>query len=203
MEPVPVTRRVRRTVRLAVALVIGQALLCALIGWLTLGHDRSEPQRPGSPVDQLAAPPLVPAPPATVARSAAVVSKQSRRPSSAVADRPRATAVGTAAPRPTAATPTPTPTTNSAAAPTRSPVPIGSPPADPAPPPMVPPLPPTPSASASSKVPPQGDAELPEVQEPVEAGARCRPLYAFGRTEEGNLVRCLRKGPYRPRWKIV
>ena len=185
--------------RLAVALVIGQALLCALIGWLTLGHDRSEPQRPGSPVDQLAAPPLVPVPPATVTRSAAVVGKQSRRPSSAAADRPRATAVRTAAPRPT---------TTTAAAPTRSPVPIGSPPADPAPPPMVPPMPPAaPSPSASSKVPtpdaPQGDVELPEVQEPVQVGARCRPLGAFGRTEEGELVRCLRQWPHRPRWKIV
>jgi hypothetical protein len=59
VEPVPVTLRVRRTVRMAVALVVGQALLCALIGWLTLGRSRSEPAHPpgSAVVDAMAAPP--------------------------------------------------------------------------------------------------------------------------------------------------
>ena len=193
MEPVPVTRRVRRTVRVAVALVIGQALLYALIGWLTLGHSRSEPHRPAAPVDQLAAPPLVPAPTATVTRSAIAASKQPRRPSSATPGRLRATTAPAAPARRTTA-------------PTKPPVPISVPPADAVPPPV--PIAPSPPASPAPALPgptseaprtplPSGTSGPPsdidpvggEIQQPVVVGVWCRPQGAFVRTAEGELVR--------------
>jgi len=63
VESVPATRTVRRTVRVAVALVVGQALLYALIGYLTLG-------RSSGSGDRLADPPLA-LPPATTSIPAA------------------------------------------------------------------------------------------------------------------------------------
>jgi hypothetical protein len=66
VEAVPATSGVRRTVRLAAALVVGQVLLVAIVGWVTLTRagDRTAPTARG--VDQLAAPPgpMAPAPPA-------------------------------------------------------------------------------------------------------------------------------------------
>ena len=55
---------VRRTVRVAVALVIGQALLCGIIGFVTFDSDEPAP-RPGAPAPLLAGPPI-PAPSAGV-----------------------------------------------------------------------------------------------------------------------------------------
>ncbi|GAB2573305.1 hypothetical protein Aab01nite_19790 [Paractinoplanes abujensis] len=196
MEPVPVTRRVRRTVRMAVALVVGQAMLCALIGWLTLGRHRPEPARPpGAPVvDQLAIPPLTTtaasAPPPS--RSAISATRQSRQPSVVSSARPAPVRSTSAAPAPPAA----------------SPEPILAPPDDPA---MVPPVPPVPSPStpktpllpsspASSPVP---SASPGVVQDPVRVGDECHPVGSYGRTAEGDLVRCVRDWRHGPRWKIV
>lgn len=64
METVTATGRVQRTVRVAVALVVGHALLGALIGWITLGTAPSSAPRAGSQaVDGLGTPPPRGAPP--------------------------------------------------------------------------------------------------------------------------------------------
>jgi hypothetical protein len=64
-EPVARTS-VRRTVRMAVALVAGQAVLCAVIGWVTFGA--GHPHRPSAAptVEPLAVKPLVIPPPVIV-----------------------------------------------------------------------------------------------------------------------------------------
>ena len=58
-EPVAHAASPRRTVRVAVALVAGQAALCAVIGWVTFGA--AEPGTPADTrqVDPLAGPPVV------------------------------------------------------------------------------------------------------------------------------------------------
>ena len=199
MEPVPVTHKVRRTVRMAVALVVGQAMLCALIGWLTLGRSRPDnPAPPGSAVvDQLAVPPLAgpaPAPSPSLSRSPAISSTRERRPASTPNRAPRG---------PSTTTPVP-------------PEPISLPPEEPA---IVPPVPPpatitTPSPSVAagptvSTVPspvttPSPPAKVPDdVQQPVRVGDECRPEGASGRTADGELVKCVRDGRHRARWKIV
>ena len=168
--------------RLAVALVVGQALLCAVIGWMTLGSPRSEPARPSGTavVDAMGAPPSPPSPPPAVhtSRVLAAPATQARKATSAPAPhRPTSTrATRTASPSPTP-----------------SPVPIGAPPDDPA---MAPPEPSPPSSPSS---PSPSD----EVQEPVREGDECRPAGARGRTAEGEDVRCVREWPRRLRWRIV
>lgn len=186
------TGRVRRTVRMAVALVVGQAMLCALIGWLTLGRHRAEPTRPpgSSVVDQLAIPALTSAaPPSRGTISATALS----RPTSAAPRRaaPARTTVTADVPPP-------------AVPPAGDPQPINAPPDDPVAPPMPPPPSPsrtqTPAPSAATPSP----TTSPEVvQEPVRVGDECRPLGAYGRTAEGDPVRCLRDWRHGPRWKIV
>ncbi|MBM2617458.1 hypothetical protein JIG36_18030 [Actinoplanes sp. LDG1-06] len=197
MEPVPVTRRVRRTVRMAVALVVGQAMLCALIGWLTLGRHRSEPSRPpgSAVVDQLAAPPLTGPVPAA-SRSAISSTAQTRKPAPARPSPRRSTA--DAVPRPVVPEPD-------------RPEPISAPPEDPpvVPTPPTPPTPPAPSPPRTS--PPDQLTPSPQttpspsgaVQEPVRVGDECDPVGSFGRTAEGELVRCVRDWRHGPRWKIV
>ncbi|WP_250027394.1 hypothetical protein [Paractinoplanes maris] len=200
MEPVPVTRKVRRIVRMAVALVVGQAMLCAVIGWLTLGPGRSEPTRaPGSAVvDQLAAPPLI-APAAPTSRAATTPAA-----STAQARKPVPATTRTAPRRPPAATTTaasrsPDPTTPPSTTPAQpDPVAIVIPP-----PPPVPPAPstePSPITTTATPVPSTSSAP---VQQPVRVGDECRPAGAYGRTLKGELVRCLREWGQRPRWKIV
>ncbi|MGK5678888.1 hypothetical protein [Actinoplanes sp. URMC 104] len=224
MEPVPVTRRVRRTVRMAVALVVGQAMLCALIGWLTFGRSRSEPAGPpgSSVVDQLAAPPVVPSVPPAV-HGTAVPTGQARELVSPASRR---------AVRKGARTPVPAPATS----PVSLPEPISAPPGDepgtvaPAPPPAtttsapapVPPAPATtdpatadPTSPAATSAPattpattapaatPAPSRPVERVQEPVRIGDECRPLGAYGRTASGQLVRCERDRRHEPRWKIV
>ncbi|MCO8272058.1 hypothetical protein M1L60_15800 [Actinoplanes sp. TRM 88003] len=195
MEPVPVTRTVRRTVRMAVALVVGQAVLCALIGWLTLGQSRSEPARsPGAAVDQLAAPP--PADPATPsARTVIAPTTQAREPVPATSrPAPRKKKRSPAAPERPATTTAPT---------TRAPQPISVPPDPPALVPPAPPPSPPPSPSPSSALPSSPSPSAGLVRDPVRVGDECRPTGAYGRTAEGVLVRCVREWRHPPRWKIV
>ena len=71
MEPVPGTRTVRRTVRVAVALLLGQAVLVAVIGWVTYRYSPAHRHRGAAVVDQMAGAPRVLPPPAV--RSSAVV----------------------------------------------------------------------------------------------------------------------------------
>ncbi|MET0423398.1 MAG: hypothetical protein ABW046_05965 [Actinoplanes sp.] len=195
MEPVTVTSSVRRTVRMAVALVIGQALLCALIGWLTLGSSQDQTRRPASPpVDQLAAPP----PPALLEPTATISTapRQIRpvrpiRPasSSPVARLDRTTRPTTPAPRPSSKRP-----------PSRPPLPSTNPtpPAPPVPPGLL-----TPSPQPSSSATPIGLPGDEPVQQAVTIGDRCRPEGAYGRTKRGVLARCLSSWHRGPRWKIA
>jgi hypothetical protein len=193
VEPVPVTRGVRRTVRMAVALVVGQAMLCALIGWLTLGRNRPDPVRPpgSAVVDQLAVPPLG-GPEPSLSRSSIAPATQERRAATKRPSQRRST------PAPAA------PTTP----PTRSPEPILAPPDDPV---AVTPAPPSPPATSSTPAPSSPTASPPTlpsaspafVPDPVEVGDECRPVGAYGRTAEGELVRCVREWRHRARWKIV
>ncbi len=173
---------------MAVALVVGQAVLCAFIGWMTLGRSRSEPVRPpgSAVVDQLAIPPLAgPAPPSLTSRSTVVPSKQARKPT---------TPTSRASPRRSATTAVPPSSTV-----TRTPEPILAPPEEPA---LLPPAPPPPSATPPATTRPTTPA--PDVvQEPVRVGDECRPEGAYGRTADGELVRCVREWRHRSRWKIV
>lgn len=186
---------------MAVALVVGQAMLCALIGWLTLGRHRTEPARPpgSAVVDQLAIPPVGGA--ASPSSQGAISATALSRPAPAVPRRP-APARSTADALPPPVVPA-----------TNDPQPINAPPDDPQ---VVPPAPPLPSPSLSSSprtripltpvpsVATPAPSTSPEVvQEPVRVGDECRPLGAYGRTAEGDLVRCLRDGRDEPRWKIV
>ncbi|MCY1140432.1 hypothetical protein OWR29_20740 [Actinoplanes sp. Pm04-4] len=198
MEPVPVTRTVRRTVRMAVALVVGQALLCALIGWLTLGQSRSEPPgTPGSVVDQLAAPPPANPPPPSARTAIAPATTQARKPAPVATTTrpvPRRAVTSSAVPsRPPAQPPA-----SREPEPILIPAPKSPAPEPPAPsPPAVTPMPTTTSATPA----PSPTPDL--VREPVEVGDECRPAGAYGRTAEGVLVRCVREWGHRPRWKIV
>jgi hypothetical protein len=185
VESVTATDAVRRTVRLAVALVMSQALLCGVIGWLTIGggHDDSS----GSQVDRLAVPTIAPAaPPAPAMPSTAAPSHAAAAASAAGAAARKMAKSATRDPEPVVTTAQP----RSPAAPPPAPAgPVEPTAAPPAPPPagLVPPSP-TPSV---------------EAQQPVEVGDLCRPEWAFGRTVDGTVVRCLRTGSHRPRWKIV
>ncbi|MFI5888975.1 hypothetical protein ACIA5D_02520 [Actinoplanes sp. NPDC051513] len=192
MESLPAAGTVRRTVRVAVALVVGQALLCALIGWLTLGRGHGS----AATVDQMAAPP-VPAPTAT-SRYATPA------PTAATSATPPATAGRKTADRKVAATPS------------RANPPALDPPDPPAPAPpppapatAVPELPDptivvtTTTVPGRALVPPMPSPTLSEAPGPVTVGDRCLPEGAFARTADGDLVRCVRTWRHRSRWKIV
>jgi len=188
VESVTATGTVRRTVRMAVALMVSQALLCGLIGWLTIGGGRDDAS--GSPVDRLALPTIAPAaPPVPATPSAAAPSRAATAASAAGAAARKMARSATPGPDPTIATRRPRPPAVPPPAPVVPVVPTSAATRPPSPPPagLVPPSP-TPSAG---------------VQQPVEVGDLCRPEWAFGRTADGATVRCLRTGPHRPRWKIV
>lgn len=170
----------RGTVRVAVALLVGQALLGALIGWLTLG--RSPAADGGAAVDHLVAPPFA-APPATSPAPARSSAQPAGGGSSAPAEiRTPATRRNLPAAQRTTTPPPPPPDPPDPSPPlvTGSPELITEPPPAPLPP-----------------------SATPEVQEPVVIGERCRPPGAFGRTADGIEVRCLPGWHHRPRWKIA
>jgi hypothetical protein len=184
VESVPAAGTVRRTVRVAVALIVGQALLVALIGWLTFGQAGG----PRPAVDQVAAPPQVP-PPTATSRYAS--------PSRSATTSLHPPRVGVPA------------TTDRKAAPRRTPPATADPP-DPAPPSTLVETPspaatvtPVPSNSALVPPAPPAASDVPVVQTPVTVGDRCWPEGAYGRTADGTLVRCLRTTHHRRRWKIV
>jgi hypothetical protein len=189
VQPVPETREVRRTVRVAVALVAGQLLLCTVIGWVTFSHPRERAHRDSAAVDQMVVPPIPiapsPSPPAPSPTPAPTPTTAiPRKHSTHQVDRaPPAT---TAQPAVEAATGGP-----AAAAPattSESPQVTLLPPAA-----SVVPAP-SPSASATPTE---------AVEEPVVAGAPCDRLGALGRTADGVDVRCLPDRQGRLRWKIV
>jgi len=189
VESLSATRPVRRIVRVAVALVVGQALLCALIGWLTLGHAKDS----GPPVDAMAAPPALPS---TSVPSPAVTSRYVPPPATTVPPAPPTKRKRTTDRKP------------EAPAATRAPTPSAHPPA-PAPA-VVPPLPVptivvTTTTPGSALVPPlPKPPETPAVVAgPVTVGDLCTPVGAYAFTADHTLVRCTRAWHHRARWKIV
>jgi hypothetical protein len=188
VDSLPAARTVRRTVRVAVALVVGQALLVGLIGWLTFGRADGS----GGHVDPMAARPATP-PPTTAGRYAD----------------PAASRGASAASSPTAKRATHRPQAP-ATAPGRAP--LSPPEPDPAPPPPATEAPvvpePAPTIVATpTTVPPALVPVVPsapiETPAPVMVGDPCRPEGAYAYTADGLLVRCARTWHHRLRWKIV
>jgi len=190
VDSLPAAGTVRRTVRVAVALVVGQALLVGLIGWLTFGRASGS----GGAVDQLAAPPATPLPPGATSRYA-----EPPVPPGTSAPAPTTARRETAGQRP-----------DRASTPSRAP----ARPAKPAPPPapkaprgLVPSIVVSPSIVPSALVPlvpvPPSPPSPPEVSGPVVAGDPCAPEGALAHTADGLLVRCAHTWHHRLRWKIV
>ncbi|WP_157437159.1 hypothetical protein [Actinoplanes subtropicus] len=181
MESLPAAGTVRRTVRVAVALVVGQALLVGLIGWLTLGRAGGSDRA----VDQLAAPPVTPRPantsryaalPAPPSTSAATPTPARRATSARRAGPATATSRAPRPSSPPATTVAPEPAPSIVVATTIVP-----------PVPLVPALTPSPSGTPG----------------PVVIGGTCAPEGVYAYTADGLLVRCARTWRHRLRWKIV
>jgi hypothetical protein len=180
VESLPAAGTVRRTVRVAVALVVGQVLLVGLIGWLTLGRGGS----PAGAVDQMAAPPAIPPP--------TITSQYVDPPAPPVTSIAPPTSVKRATP-------------GHRTAPTHSPSPPR--PVPPQPPPPAP-SEPTPTIVVTPTIVPPGLAPVvtpspSEAPGPVVVGDRCAPEGAYAHTADGVLVRCVRLWHHRLRWKIV
>jgi hypothetical protein len=174
----PVARAsVRRTVRVAVALVAGQAVLCAVIGWVTFGSGHAHRPGPVRTVEPLAAKPLVIPPP--------VVTPPPRPPRSSAAPSAAKKDTTSASPsaRPSSRQPRSAPA--SVAEPARSPRPDS------------PPLPP--AGPALSVPSPSSDDE---VQSPVKLLDPCDPVDAPGLTVAGLSLRCVKGDDGRLHWQI-
>jgi hypothetical protein len=176
----------------ATALLVGQALLCALIGWLTFGATRDSAGRAPAPVDPLAGAPVViprpnvpppeppPVPPPTSAPATAKATATSIEPSKSSSSRP-APSRSTPPPRPPGAALLVPPRLASTRAAT--------------------PTPPTdPGKTIDPRVAPPTPA--PAVQEPVVAGEPCDPAGALGRTADGVLLVCFRDSDGTLRWRV-
>ena len=170
---------VRRTVRVAVALVTGQALLCGIIGFVTFDSDEPA-SRPGASAPLLAGPPIaapatsVPPPTERAKRAEPGTARSTRteRPASP----PASAGVRTSATRkvkPSLEVRIP-----------RKPVPSTSPPDREL---LLPPPSPAPA----------DDAPVPVVQEP------CDDEGATGRTAGGQAVTCRRDRRGELRWTLV
>jgi hypothetical protein len=186
-------------VRVAAALVIGQIVLVAIVGWVTLTRAGDRPA-PGAPrVDQLAAPGLL-------APAAPPSPEESRGKSPSVHHRAQ-----TVDPSPAAAAKKPgadpaAPTPARAAGPALTPSPPGT---SSGPLTLVPPVSwgaaqPTTAATTppiSPAVAPSPTASAPPA--PVLAGRPCDQLGALTRADDGRMVRCLPDRHHQLRWKIV
>ncbi|MGW4944926.1 hypothetical protein ACWEOZ_25430 [Actinoplanes sp. NPDC004185] len=172
---------VRRTVRVAVALVAGQALLCGVIGFVTFGGDDAKSSgRAAEP--QLAGPPIVvpstnsPPPSDQAGRPVGASTKQTRT------ERPTSPAP-VAVRRSTTRSISPSRTATAPAAPVPPPAPTTSP---------------TNRALLPPSAPAPGDdAPIPVADEP------CDDEGATDRTAEGKAVRCERDRNGDLRWRLV
>jgi hypothetical protein len=174
----PVARAsARRTVRVAVALVAGQAVLCAVIGWVTLGSGHAHKPAPVRTVEPLAAKPLVIPPPLVAPGPKPPRSSATPSPS---ADRKDSTSAS-ARSRPSTRPPRSAPARVSASA--RAPI-------KPAPPPGQPALA-LPSPSADD-----------EVQSPAKPLDPCAPVDAKGLTLAGLSLLCVKSDDGSLRWQI-
>jgi hypothetical protein len=173
---------VRRTVRVAVVLVAGQALLCGIIGFVTFGGHDAAP-RPRLTAPQLAAPPIVvptpsPGPASELARGATPGSVRLTR-----AGWPTSPPTSAAVRRPTR-TISPSVTVTVPAAPAPPPVPSGTP------------------TDRSLLSPPTSGGPVEDAPVPV-AGEPCDDEGATGRTADGKAVRCERDRDGGLRWTLV
>ena len=174
---------VRRTVRIAVALVTGQALLCGIIGFVTFGGKDETPPRVRAAEPQLAGPPLVvpgtsppPSPSERPERSRSATTKQTRteRPTSPTAPASvRSTATRSVSPSRTVTPPPPVPPPTATTSPTDRAL-----------------LPPSSPVSGD-------DPLIPVADEP------CDERGATGRTADGKAVRCERDRDGDLRWRLV
>jgi len=163
---------VHRTVRVAAALIAGQAALCAVIGWVTIGASHPHRSDASASVDPLAGPPLVipqpgvvaplpPSPPPGPTRPASTSTVRTSGPSTPPASH-------RSPERPPSATVRPV-------GPVRLP-------------------PPTEQAQLDG-------TPTPDVQSPVDLLGLCDPLDALGLTADGISVRCVPGADGTPRWQ--
>lgn len=185
----------RRTVRVAIALATGQALLCGVIGWVTFGPPETGP-RAAAPVEPLIRhSPVVPA----VSLPPTVRTSTTAGPDPVATSRtPRARASSTRPPKPLAAPPAGT--TTATTPPTTPAAPADDPPADP----VIAPPEPAPEPTLTSTRPGLVGPSVPDetVQGPVEVGDRCKPAGARGLTADDRRVRCVRDDDGDLRWQI-
>lgn len=175
---------VRRTVIVAVALVTGQALLCAIIGFVTFGSPGDAAPSADAAGPRLAGPPIVVSP--TGAPS----------PSRSAASKKRSTSRSTAAIRQRSPAPT-------APAARRSPTRPAAPPST-----GIVPVVPAPPAPSGSLLPPidlfpRPSAESDDPEAPAVANARCDDEGATSETADGQAVRCVRGRTGDLRWRLV
>jgi hypothetical protein len=191
---VPVARAsARRTVRVAAALVAGQAVLCAVIGYVTLGGHATRDTNAARTDNPLAAHPFVrpaPAPPSPTTAAP----KQPAAAKSTIG-RPAATARSRRSPELT-------PTPPAAESPPDVLVAPAGPPTGPTTP-TGPPTTPSPDATSStgqSGQPPSPPASLP-TQESVTVGESCAPVDAPGVTTDGIVAHCVSSDDGVLRWQ--
>jgi hypothetical protein len=178
----------RRTVRVAVALVAGQAALCAVIGYVTLGGPFLHKSTAAQSSDPLAAGPIE-FPPAQVMPV----------PTSVAPAPPPVPASSSKAPKSTGVSKNGTP----AEAHNEAPPSLVSAPLDPSVP-VVPPRAPTkaPSPSTGNQlVTPSATAT--DIQHNVNVGDTCSPLGADGQTSDGKAVTCIRDVDGTLRWVLA
>jgi hypothetical protein len=165
-------------VRVAVALVAGQAALCAVIGWVTFGPSEAKPDAAG--VHPLTKPIVFPTAPPLPLRAAPVppdVSTSKKQESRAA--RPSRTPTTRATANPAADRPQPV---IAPAATSREPVPT------------------TPPGLAATQPPAPSPSEV--VQSPVVVGRPCRPEGAKGRTSDAVDLRCVKDADGDLVWQI-
>jgi hypothetical protein len=196
---VPVARAsARRTVRVAAGLVAGQAVLCAVIGYVTLGDPVSRGTNGPRIVDPLAAHPLtLPTPTVPLTSPTAEAPKP---PATAGPTHARPPA-GTGSRQRTDVTPTPTPTPAAesppevlagTSEPTASTDPTGAPASTAA-------APEVPSSGTSTDQPPSP----PVTQLSVTIGDICNPLDAPGVAIDGSAARCASDAVGVLRWRTL
>lgn len=174
---------VRRTVTVAVALVVGQALLCGIIGFVTFGGKSEVRPAPRAVEPRLAGPPRVVPPPGVPPPSSAAPTGK-RTPV-------RATSTHRSLPAPPPARTRSRATSKPSRPPAVTPPSASSAPPAPAISPPVALLPTSPAA---------GDDESPD---PPVAGQSCDDEDATGKTAEGKSVRCERDRDGDLRWRLV
>jgi hypothetical protein len=199
---VPVARAsARRTVRVAAGLVAGQAVLCAVIGYITLGDHGSGGTAVGRMRNPLAAEPFAPSAPAVPIPSPSTTTTTAAPEPPPV---PRLTAVRRPASERSRQRPavTPPPTSAAESAPG---ILIAPPPSTTAPATAPPSLPP--SASTSETPSSETGAPSPPVSQstdfPVTDGEVCAPVDAQGTTTDGKAALCVSGTDGVLRWRTI